>query len=296
MRLKLTEWQLQQTLKVPPLAKAPPRVWTKKDYRQQLEQCRQHPLLLRLATDLWRRGVSRALFYEQLHLAEDRLSQQVADYLEDLWAERKFNPDLVPPFGPPALVTRQGAPTAAELKAVAHRLQQWLTAYGWPDTALHELGQQLNPAPLVLDGATCVAAEPEPELAPVVSRWSVWTGKEWWHTTVKRAATKRLKELQAEAAKVLAAHTPMPDFGQRRCRFCNRALHELTVVERNTRKLTVGCWHFNCWFLDHRLDHRLPDGLTLWHPLHAKTYRYSAATKTWSDLTTDLPVKSETGA
>lgn len=258
----------------------------KRDFVGMLSDVEKYPLLMRIAAELFRNGVSGRRFLDEFHLDGNSMSTQIHVYMVDFDLKRGLDPAKVPPILPefirwiePAKIKElkakaiKGRPTAEQAAEHLAKVLKECLSRGWDEVdfinAIRRMDQPTGPiksVKLELD------EDDEPETKKKVERaYFARIGKKWDRFETQVAAMKAMRE---DDDRILGP-VEEPVQGEH-CFYCKFRLNGTVVTVRDnvsTKHMHMGCY----WMNAHPTQIQI--GMCVLDALTGKYYTYHGADK-----------------
>lgn len=262
-------------------------------YLRMLRETQEYTLLQRVASELYRAGVSSTKFFAELHKDDWTLSNRVMEELERIEKGRNgYDPDRVPSILPVYLVPAspaqveeairfKGRPQRKLAAAEATRWVKSLLLMGWTEGDVNRAIQDVLDDE---DDSTIVVVKADEDLSaekPKVHtklKYYVHDGQDWQIYASPVKAKEALATLKDQVMGNIRRAEPMPDITARICAECKQPLngHVMTIrgpkEKGKNKRSVVEHLHSNCYWLKRIEPCRIPVGMELICPSDGKPY------------------------
>lgn len=270
-------------------------------YLRMLRDTQKYPLLVRVASELWRAGFNPRKFFRVLHKDDYTLSTRIMEELERIDRGRNgYDPERVPPILPVLLQyqtteelkeERKGRPSSEEAKKV---VEKWISSklkLGWKEVDLvRALREFIDPPEEDVVSVKAFVEDTEPTkgkkgkdvvLKKTVTKhtYHVCDGKNW-HDFISPI---KAREFQTEVANnvlaVIKSSIPMEQIKRTTCECCGHPLNGQVLSIRDNKGKIQSNLHPNCWWLHRESPCKIPLGMTLLHPAEGVAYTWYGSEK-----------------
>lgn len=260
--------------------------YKKRDYVQMLSDMERYPMIIRVAAELFRGGVTGRRFLDEFHLEGNPISTQVHMYMVQFDLQKGQNPERVPRLLPEMLryvptakmkeikeAQKRGRPTHEEAKEYLQKMLKELQSKGWKEVdfinALRELvdGDNEPVATIKLEDDDEVEADTKKPKGK--HSWHVRIGKKWNNFDKQGDALKAMES--DDESDGITAPVDIPS-KRVHCAYCKFKLTGTCVVVRdgkNTEEMHMGCYWMN---VAH--PSRVPIGMSVLDAATGKYYTY----------------------
>lgn len=269
-----------------------------------VRETEKYPLLVRVASELYRAGVTPGVFIETLHKDDWSMSTRVMEELERIDKGRcGYDPDRVPPILPVYLKPLTNA-AKAEKKAIKGRPKRefaqketlrWVKhvlSLGWTEGDV-----QRGIDDVLGDNEPVIHVKADPDLVAALPakakthfKYYVHDGSDDWLIFKSPAKAKEaIDALRTKVMQHIRDADPMPDMIARICAECKKPLNGqvMTIREdgpptkkgRKPSKKVIEHLHPNCYWLKRVEPVRVPLNMQLLNPADGKLYTWHGADK-----------------
>lgn len=292
------------------------RKFDRNTYLRLLRESQKYTILQRVASELYRAGVTPQLFLRELHKDDWSLSSRVMEELDRIDRGRNgYDPDKVPPLLPVYLkpiasdseagIAFKGRPKRKDAQQVAIKWAKSLLLRGWTEGDIRRsiedvLDDEEDTKVIVVKSDDDIPDEPKVRTHTKL-KYYVHDGLDWQVFASPIKAKEALANLKDLVMGEIRRAEPMADINARICSHCKKPLngHVMTIREPKTKgkktRTVVEHLHMNCFWL-HRIEAcRIPVGMELLNPADGKPYVYQGPEKGGWRLKHELkPVNSVT--
>jgi hypothetical protein len=266
--------------------------YKKPDFVKMLSEAERCPLMMRIAAELFRAGISGRDFLDKFHLEGNPMSTQIHAHMVQFDLSRGQDPARVPPVMPVLLryvptakqkelieKQKKGRPSTEEAKAYLQKLINELQAKGWHEVdfinALRDLvDNDTAPAKTVKIEDFEDDDEPVKGKAKHIHHWHIRIGKKWLEFGKQGDAIKAMEK--DDETDGITAPVDVPS-KRVHCSYCKFKLTGTCVVVRNGKETEE--MHMGCYWMNVANPATVPIGMTVLDAATGKFYTYHGPEK-----------------